>query len=183
MDKPCKGDTPAQPRAQALGKSLNHIYEPQRGGTIKTRPLGGLKKDKFLLVLLWGFAECGNSKALRLKAQGVYSCKWLSLNVDNNAASAVLCNSLRKRGQRRTYVRPLPSLNLWKHSSCLLETVVRSPKWQDYLPFGEILQNAVIARHWDWGRREFTLVNDQARMSIITQRVPYYAMISSSYCP
>ena len=75
MDKPCKGDTPAQPRAQALGKSLNHIYEPQRGGTIKTRPLGGLKKDKFLLVLLWGFAECGNRKALRLKAQGVYSCK------------------------------------------------------------------------------------------------------------
>ena len=26
-------------------------------------------------VLLWGFAECGNRKALRLKAQGVYSCK------------------------------------------------------------------------------------------------------------
>ena len=35
MDEPCKGDTPAQPRAQALGKSMNHIYEPQRGGTIK----------------------------------------------------------------------------------------------------------------------------------------------------
>ena len=33
MDEPCKGDTPAQPRAQALGKSMNHIYEPQRGGT------------------------------------------------------------------------------------------------------------------------------------------------------
>ncbi len=27
------------------------------------------------LVLLWGFAECGNRKALRLKAQGVYLCK------------------------------------------------------------------------------------------------------------
>ena len=49
MDEPCKGDTPAQPRAQALGKSLNHIYEPQRGGTIKTRPPDGLQKDKFYL--------------------------------------------------------------------------------------------------------------------------------------
>ena len=39
------------------------------------RPPDGLKKDKFLLVLLWGFAECGNRKALRLKAQGVSSCK------------------------------------------------------------------------------------------------------------
>ena len=39
------------------------------------RPLYGLKKDKFLLVLWWSFAECGNRKALRLKAQGVYSCK------------------------------------------------------------------------------------------------------------
>ena len=47
-----------------------------------------------LLVLLEGFAECGNRKALRLRAQGVYSCKWPSLNVDNNAASAVLCNGL-----------------------------------------------------------------------------------------
>ena len=32
-------------------------------------------KGQVLLVLLWGFAECGNRKALRLKAQGVYSCK------------------------------------------------------------------------------------------------------------
>ena len=51
-------------------------------------------KGQVLLVLLWGFAECGNRKALRLKAQGVYSCKRPSLNVDNNAASAVLCNGL-----------------------------------------------------------------------------------------
>ena len=27
------------------------------------------------LVLLWGFTECGNRKALRLKVQGVYLCK------------------------------------------------------------------------------------------------------------
>ena len=32
-------------------------------------------KGQVLLVLLWGFAECGNRKALRLKAQGVYLCK------------------------------------------------------------------------------------------------------------
>ena len=25
--------------------------------------------------LLWGFVECGNRKALRLRAQGVYLCK------------------------------------------------------------------------------------------------------------
>ncbi len=29
-------------------------------------------KGQVLLVLLWSFAECGNRKALRLKAQGVY---------------------------------------------------------------------------------------------------------------
>ena len=29
-----------------------------------------------------------------------------------------------------------------------------------YLFFWEALQNAVIARHWDWRRREFTLIND-----------------------
>ena len=33
------------------------------------------QKGQVLLVLLLGFAECGNRKALRLKAQGVYSCK------------------------------------------------------------------------------------------------------------
>ena len=32
-------------------------------------------KGQVLLVLLWDFAECGNRKALRLRAQGVYSCK------------------------------------------------------------------------------------------------------------
>ena len=32
-------------------------------------------KGQVLLVLLEGFAECGNRKALRLRAQGVYSCK------------------------------------------------------------------------------------------------------------
>ncbi len=29
-------------------------------------------KGQVLLVLLWGFAECGFRKALRLKTQGVY---------------------------------------------------------------------------------------------------------------
>ena len=38
--------------------------------TARRSPKGQVK-----LVLLWGFAECGNRKALRLKAQGVYSCK------------------------------------------------------------------------------------------------------------
>ncbi len=51
------------------------LQECRAYGTHKVRPLLGLQKDKFLLVLLWGFAECGNRKALRLKAQGVYSCK------------------------------------------------------------------------------------------------------------
>ena len=37
-----------------------------------------------------------------------------------------------------------------------------------YLFFCGALQNGVIARHWDWGRREFTHVNDQAWMSKIT---------------
>ena len=31
-------------------------------------------KGQILLLLLEGFAEWGNRKALRLKAQGVYSC-------------------------------------------------------------------------------------------------------------
>ena len=39
------------------------------------RPPDGLTKGQVKLVLLWSFAECGNRKALRLKAQGVYSCK------------------------------------------------------------------------------------------------------------
>ena len=47
-----------------------------------------------------------------------------------------------------------------------------------YLFFCGALQNAVITRHWDWRRREFTLVNDGAWMSKITQRVPYYAIVS-----
>ena len=33
------------------------------------------QKGQVKLVLLWSFAECGNRKALRVKAQGVYSCK------------------------------------------------------------------------------------------------------------
>ena len=32
-------------------------------------------KGQVSLVLLRRFAECGNRKALRLKAKGVYSCK------------------------------------------------------------------------------------------------------------
>ena len=73
------------------------------------RPLGGLPKDKFLLVLLWSFAECGNRKALRLKAQGVYYCKWRGLNIDNNAASAVLCNGLKKGVIAKHWRQPLQS--------------------------------------------------------------------------
>ena len=38
--------------------------------TVARSPKGQVK-----LVLWWGFAECGNRKALRLRAQGVYSCK------------------------------------------------------------------------------------------------------------
>ena len=45
-----------------------------------------------------------------------------------------------------------------------------------YLFFCGALQNAAFARHWDWRRREFTYVNDQAWMSKITQRVPCYTM-------
>ena len=37
--------------------------------------VGRFPKVQVKLVLLWGFAECGNRKALRLKAQGVYLCK------------------------------------------------------------------------------------------------------------
>ena len=51
-------------------------------------------KEHVKLVLLWGFSECGFLKALRLKAKEVYSCKWPSLNVDNNVASAAQCNGL-----------------------------------------------------------------------------------------
>ena len=36
-------------------------------GTARRSP-----KGQVLLVLLWGFAECGNRKALRLRVQGVY---------------------------------------------------------------------------------------------------------------
>ena len=32
-------------------------------------------KGQVKLILLESFAECGNRKALRLRAQGVYSCK------------------------------------------------------------------------------------------------------------
>ena len=37
--------------------------------------VGWASKGQVLLVLLLGFAECCNRKALRLKVQGVYSCK------------------------------------------------------------------------------------------------------------
>ena len=48
---------------------------------------------RYAILFIWrDFAECGNRKALRLKAKGVYSCKWPSLNVENNAVSAALCN-------------------------------------------------------------------------------------------
>ena len=36
---------------------------------------GRSPKRQVKLVLLWGFVECGNRKALRLRVQGVYLCK------------------------------------------------------------------------------------------------------------
>ena len=45
-----------------MGKSYNETAQQSPKGQVS-------------LVLLWGFAECGNRKALRLKAQGVYLCK------------------------------------------------------------------------------------------------------------
>ena len=50
-----------------------HYSLPKHIGLFETvaRSLKGQVK----LVLLWDFAKCGNRKALRLKAQGVYSCK------------------------------------------------------------------------------------------------------------
>ena len=51
-----------------------------------------------------------------------------------------------------------------------------------YLFFCGALQNAVIARHWDWRRREFTHVNNGAWMSKITQRVPHNAMVFLMSC-
>ena len=41
-----------------------------RGETARRSP-----KGQVLLVLFWGFAECYNRKALRLRVQGVYLCK------------------------------------------------------------------------------------------------------------
>ena len=41
----------------------------------KRETAGWSPKGQVKLVLLWGFAECGNRKALRLRAQGVYFCK------------------------------------------------------------------------------------------------------------
>ena len=50
-----------------------HLQQ-ESDGTIK-RSLDSLPKDKVYLLGGEGFAECGNHKALRLRAQGVYSCK------------------------------------------------------------------------------------------------------------
>ena len=36
---------------------------------------GRSPKGQVKLVLLWGFVECGNRKALRMRVQGVYLCK------------------------------------------------------------------------------------------------------------
>ena len=78
---------PEEPKERHLtGKQSNNKYDK----TTRRSPKGQVK-----LVLLWGLAECSNRKALRLRAQGVYSCKWPSLNVENNATSAVLCNGLK----------------------------------------------------------------------------------------
>ncbi len=46
------------------------LWKRSRGETAGRSP-----KGQVLLVLLLDFAECGNRKALRLRAQGVYSCK------------------------------------------------------------------------------------------------------------
>ena len=58
-----------------------HLYTPlffcsTKGTDYHTfETFGRSHKGQVLLVLLWGFAECGFRKALRLRAQGVYSCK------------------------------------------------------------------------------------------------------------
>ena len=49
---------------------LVNVAQSYHTETVARSPKGQVK-----LVLLWGFAECGNRKALRLRAQGVYSCK------------------------------------------------------------------------------------------------------------
>ena len=46
------------------------VGEERKEETVQRSP-----KGQVLLVLLWGFVECGNRKALRLRAQGVYLCK------------------------------------------------------------------------------------------------------------
>ena len=46
------------------------IKMPKRQNPPSSIQLGG-----FFIYILWGFAECGNRKALGLKAQGVYLCK------------------------------------------------------------------------------------------------------------
>ena len=63
----------------------------------KKRPLERSLKWQAKLAIWRCLAEWGNRKALRLEAQGVYSCKWRGLNIDNNAASALLCNGIKKR--------------------------------------------------------------------------------------
>ena len=57
-------------QASALGYYIGPTLESIQYETVARSP-----KEQVLLVFLWGFAECGNRKALRLKAQGVYSCK------------------------------------------------------------------------------------------------------------
>ena len=47
---------------------------------VKVKAVSKLFDTAFTFMLtqrafLWSFAECGNHKALRLKAQGVYFCK------------------------------------------------------------------------------------------------------------
>ena len=80
-------DTPAKPRVARVPKARTEpwVYTDRSGlssvGAALTaricfdETVARSQKEQALVVLLWGFAECGNRKALRLKAQGVYSCK------------------------------------------------------------------------------------------------------------
>ena len=51
--------------------SVQLLYKSKKIIYWRDRPMVS-PKEQVLLVLLWGFAECGFRKALRLKVQGVY---------------------------------------------------------------------------------------------------------------
>ena len=56
-----------------FGAALIRIKGPSPLYLIETARV--VSKKASFTCFLWGFAECGNRKALRLRATGVYSCK------------------------------------------------------------------------------------------------------------